>query len=60
MGAKSTIDISKTKALDFIQENLHQIDNKTLANLVEEINDYFIEKKDYEHSLGLHNFQIND
>ena len=60
MGAKSTIDIKKDEAINFIITALLQADNETLARMVEELNDSLYQQGDYENSLGLHNFQIVD
>lgn len=58
MGAKSTIDITRSRALHFVTDVLYEVDDETLARVVEELNDYLWQKGDYENSLGLHNFQI--
>jgi hypothetical protein len=58
MGAKSTIDISRSRALNFVNDVLYEADDETLARIVEELNDYLWQKQDYEISLGLHNFHI--
>ncbi len=60
MGAKSTIDITRSRALHFVTDVLYEVDNETLARVVEELNDELWQKGDYENSLGLHNFQIVD
>ena len=59
MGVKSTLEISKSQAIEFIQNNLDKINDQALANLVEIINDYYWDKKDFENTMGLHNFEIN-
>ena len=58
MGAKSTIDITRSQALQFATDSLYEVDDETLARVVEELNDYLWQKGDYENSLGLHNFMI--
>jgi hypothetical protein len=58
MGAKSTIDITKGQAIAFIMKCIDDVDNETLANLVEELNDGLLQKGDYENTLGLCNFRI--
>lgn len=58
MGAKSTIDITRSQALHFVTDVLYEVDDETLARVVEELNDYLWQKGDYENSLGLHNFMI--
>lgn len=58
MGAKSTIDITRSQALSFVLGFLGHADNQTLARLVEELNDELWEKHDFENSLGLHNFCV--
>lgn len=60
MGVKSTKDITRSQALHFITDAMYEVDNVTLARLVEEINDYLERKGDYENSLGLHNFYITE
>lgn len=60
MGAKSTLDITKHDAFDFILSSLYKVDNETLAKIVEDLNDYFRRNGDYERYLGLHNFQIKE
>lgn len=56
MGAKSTITISRSKAMSFIEEFLYNASNEVLASLVESLND----EVDASNSLGLHNFQVVD
>ena len=60
MGAKSTRNISRAEALAFINDHLEEIDDQTLAQVVEDINDYLYDKADYENALGLHNFCIDE
>lgn len=60
MGAKSTIDITRSKAFHFVTDVLYEVDDETLARIVEELNDYLLQKGDYENSLGLHNFMIRE
>lgn len=60
MGAKSTIDVTRSQALQFIMNFLYDADNETIARVLEEVNDSLWENGDYENSLGLHNFQIVD
>jgi hypothetical protein len=60
MGAKSTRDISRSFAIRFIEEHLHNMNDEALADLVEVINDNLRDKQDWDNSLGLHNFCIRD
>lgn len=60
MGAKSTRDISREFAIGFITEQLQNMSDHALADLVEVINDDLIYKRDWDNSLGLHNFCIRD
>ena len=59
MGAKSTRSISRQIALDFINSYLDEVDDNTLALIVENVNDYLLETKENNH-LGLSNFYIDD
>lgn len=58
MGAKSTIDITREEAISFILKTLIQADRETLERVVEELNDSLWENRDFENTLGLHNFKI--
>lgn len=60
MGAKSTIDISRVFAINFITEQLENMSDQALADLVEVINDDIRDRQDWDNSLGLHNFCIRD
>ena len=57
MSAKSTITISRTEALEFIIRNIYIVDNETLADVVEDLNDYLGEYGD-ENYFGLYNFYV--
>jgi hypothetical protein len=57
MGAKSTIELTREEALNFIYSFISKVDDKTLALLVEDINDELWHEGN-EDSLGLHNFSI--
>lgn len=56
MGAKSTLDLTRAEALAFIIQNLYNVDDRTIANLVEELNDAL--RNAGEDNMGLHNFCV--
>ena len=56
MGAKSTIDLTRSEAISFILENVHNVDDSTLEILVDDLNDRL--RENGEDNLGLHNFSI--
>lgn len=60
MGAKSTVKITKAEAINFIIEQLQRVNNETLERLVEELNDSLLYNQDFDNTLGLHNFTIED
>jgi len=59
MGAKSTLNIGRGEAIKFILTHLLSVDNYTLEDIVESVNDKLYEDGDYAKSFGLHNFIID-
>jgi hypothetical protein len=60
MGAKSTVKITKQQALTFIIQQIMRADDRTIADLVEQINDRLWSDCDFDNTLGLHNFEVVD
>lgn len=60
MGAKSTKQISRQEALNFIADRLHEMDNQQLAAILEEVNDQAMQRGDHYVTLGLYNFEVVD
>lgn len=58
MGTKSTVSITRRQALNFVTDFVWQVDKKTLAKVVELLNDAIMEKDDQD-SLGHHSFEIS-
>ena len=57
MGAKSTIIITRSKAVNFIMSNLCHLDNQAISQILEEVNDAIRGGDDH---LGFHNFRVRE